>query len=91
MNRLGEAYRALGDTARAADCYRSALAVVPAYEQALNNLAALRAFQGYAATAEAGFRAAIAANPRYVPALVNLGVLLTDSGRTAEAIDLPDQ
>jgi tetratricopeptide (TPR) repeat protein len=78
----------MGDTARAAECYRRALAVVPAHEPALSNLAALRAQQGHAAEAEAGWRAALAANPRHLPSLVNLAILLTESGRTEEALPL---
>ena len=64
-----------------------ALAIVPAYDRALNNLAALRAAQGDGRAAEAGWRAALAANPRYLPALVNLAILLTDTGRHIEAVE----
>jgi tetratricopeptide (TPR) repeat protein len=61
------------------------LAIVPNYERALNNLAALRGEQGDGREAEAGFRAAVDANPRYLPALTNLAILLTDTGRGEEA------
>ena len=82
---LGESYRALGDTARAAAAYQRAIDIVPGHEQALNNLAALRGFQGDGVAAEAGFRAAAAANPRYLPAWRNLAILLTNNQRLEEA------
>ena len=72
----------------AEQAYRAALAEVPEYADALNNLGLLLMRARRYDEAEAFFRELLARHPDYANAHINLGSLLMELGRTAEAIYL---
>jgi tetratricopeptide (TPR) repeat protein len=84
---LGEAYRALGQLDRAADCCLAALRLRPDHTDAVNNLGLVRMAQGRAAEAAEQFRAAIRTSPNYGPAHNNLGNALRVLGDRRGAVE----
>ena len=85
LHNVGLGWQALGETARAEDAYRAALATVPAHAMALTNLGNLLFAAGRTAEAEAPLRAARAAEPMVADRAYNLANLLAATGRAAEA------
>lgn len=65
--------------------YRQAIALVPTYVEALNNLGNALQEQGRLTAAEDCFRTALAANPECAEAHSNLGTLLSNQCRLIEA------
>src|SRR5262245_22173940 len=69
---LAEAYRALGQLDRAADCCRTAVRLQPHAPQAVNNLGLVLLAQGKTEEAVAQFREALRLKPDYAMACNNL-------------------
>jgi tetratricopeptide (TPR) repeat protein len=84
---LAEAYRHLGEPARAVGCCRAALGLRPDYPEALNTLGLALQDLGRPGEAVEAFRHALALRPDMIAALNNRGVVLQDLGRHDEAID----
>lgn len=84
-NNLGAALQALGKTADAEACYRSALELNPGYYEAHNNLGKVLASLDRQAEAETAFRRALELNPEFCDAQNNLGNTLRSFGRLLEA------
>jgi tetratricopeptide (TPR) repeat protein len=82
---LGEAYRALGQLDRAADCCRTALRLRPHYPEAANNLGLALLGQGKTDDALAAFGDALRLKPDYAMACNNLGNALRLRGDLKEA------
>lgn len=74
-----------GDAAAAERCFREALAIAPAFAEALANLALLRERAGDVTVAESYYREALALRPDAVQVWLNLGVLLMNLKRFADA------
>jgi predicted O-linked N-acetylglucosamine transferase (SPINDLY family) len=83
---IGEAYRALGDLARAEVHIRRALALKPAYANAHNNLGNVLQAQGRLDEAVACYRQVLALNPASAGAHNNLGNVLKAQGKLNEAV-----
>jgi protein O-GlcNAc transferase len=81
----GNARKAAGDLAGAAEQYRAALQAEPEFQAALYNLGVVLRELEELAEAEACFRRLLAVNPTDVEALFNLGALLRGTMRLAEA------
>jgi tetratricopeptide (TPR) repeat protein len=78
--------RADGDAAAAQAAYEHALAIRPAYPDALNNLGNLLARAGRIAQARERFAAAVAVDPRHANAQLNLGKALVAEGKPTDAV-----
>ncbi|MGH9312893.1 MAG: tetratricopeptide repeat protein [Vicinamibacterales bacterium] len=78
---LGQISESDGDTARAAEHYRAALAADPATPGAHNNLGVLAARRGDADEARAEFRREVARHPANADAYFNLGLVEKLSNR----------
>ena len=74
-----------GNTARAIERYRAAIALRSSFPQAHNNLAIALKSAGRLDEAEASFAAALEAKPDYAEAAYNLGILLDARGADTEA------
>ena len=74
-----------GDTPRAEEGLRTALAIAPNYPEAHNRLGTILLARGNLADAEREFRAALRGAPEFAPALANLGIVLRRLGRNAES------
>ncbi len=81
---LGAAWASLGETARAAACYRAVLAIDPDYPAALNNLGNALRELGNAPESEALLRRAVALAPDNADLHQNLGMTLLAQGAMAE-------
>jgi tetratricopeptide (TPR) repeat protein len=84
--RLEGEERGDGDAVAAGAEYVRALAILPAYPDALNNLGNLLARQGRLQEARARFEAAVALDPSHGPARLNLGKALIAEGRADLAL-----
>lgn len=80
---LGVVYAQLNDVTNAADAYRKALAIDPAYQPALFNLAVLLT-TGDPPAAAGYYRQILAINPDDANVHFNLGLLLRQTGQEAE-------
>jgi SAM-dependent methyltransferase len=78
--RRGNDLRTDGRFAEAEAAYRAALALIPTYAEAHNNLGELQAAAGHTGEAEQSFQEAISLNPHYAEAHNNLGKLLRQRG-----------
>lgn len=85
LNAQGNARKAAGDVAGAADCYRQALAVDAREPSALYNLALCMRDLGQATEAEALLRRLLEVEPRDGEALFHLGEILFQRSSFAEA------
>ena len=84
---IGFALHYLGKYEEAAEHYRTAIALKPAYRDALNNLATTLFELGNVAESIAYLEKAKRIDPAFPDAYLNLGIFLWRSGRTAEAIE----
>jgi tetratricopeptide (TPR) repeat protein len=84
---LGNARRAGGDMARAADAYRQAAVVDPRSPDAANGLGVLLVQQKRANDAIALFERAIDVSPAFTEARLNLGIAYQQSGQPSRAIE----
>lgn len=84
---LGIINRKLGLPAKAATCYRKALAIHPDCPETLNNLGNVLKEQGSPAAAIKHFTKAVAIKPDYVDALANLGHTYFDYEDYEAALD----
>ncbi|MBF0181892.1 MAG: glycosyltransferase family protein [Magnetococcales bacterium] len=85
LNLAAGCHKGLGDTDRAAACWREALRLNPNDVSVLNNLGVLAWERERHGEAESAYRQALRIAPDYLSALYNLGVLLYGTGRRAEA------
>jgi tetratricopeptide (TPR) repeat protein len=83
---LGNALRARGRLAEAADHHRRAVALKPSYAEAHNNLGSALKDLGELEAATASYAEAIALKPEFAMAHHNLGIALRELGRPQEAI-----
>lgn len=83
---LGLAYEALGDTTRAAECYRDAIALKPTMAEASYNLGNVLSKTGEKLKALSCYDAAIRCKPDYYKAIVSRASLLAVIGQHGEAI-----
>lgn len=83
----GRALRAAGRFEAAADAYRRALALEPAFPEAANNLGNCLRIMWELDEAEAAYRSALAARPGFAEAWNNLGATLKNLGRADEALE----
>jgi tetratricopeptide (TPR) repeat protein len=83
---LAEAYRALGQYARAAGCCRAALRLWPDYPEALCNLGLALHGLGHESEAVDHFRRALRLRPEFPGAHNNLGIALRAMGQLNEAV-----
>ncbi len=83
----GEAYRAIGQLDRAAQCCRTALSLKPNYPEAANNLGLLLLAKGDAAAAVNELRQAVGLAPDRVLSHNNLGNALRIMGDAGGAIE----
>jgi tetratricopeptide (TPR) repeat protein len=83
---LGNALRARGRLAEAADHHRCALALNRNYAEAHNNLGSVLKDSGDLEAAEASYRQAIALKPEFALAHHNLGITLRALGRPEAAV-----
>jgi tetratricopeptide (TPR) repeat protein len=86
-NERGVALHQTGDHAGAAESYRQALAVDPAYSIARNNLAVAQFHAGKADEAVDEFREALTQTPSFVKARLNLALLLVRGRRYQLALE----
>jgi tetratricopeptide (TPR) repeat protein len=84
--RIATGSMALGDSAKAVEHLRTALAIEPSLAEARFELGVTLLRTGGAGEAIAQFEHAITLKPNYVEALVNLGITLADVGRLDEGI-----
>jgi tetratricopeptide (TPR) repeat protein len=89
--RLEGEERGDGDMAAAGAEYARALAILPAFPDALNNLGNVLARQGRLPEAHARFAAAVALDPAHGPAQLNLGKVLVEEGKQEAALPHLDQ
>ena len=82
---LGEAYRGLGDAAKARFHYERAVQLKPDYSEIHNNFGLLLQSLGDNDAAAASFEKALQYNPRMVQPYTNLGSVHRSQGRIAEA------
>jgi Flp pilus assembly protein TadD len=85
---LGSALYARGESARAVEEFRAAIALSPSYSLAHNNLATALESEGRLEEALAGYREALRLAPGLVEAGANAGSLLVRSGRHEEGLTL---
>jgi len=85
---LGLLYERLGDTARAEEYYRRAVAVDDLWYPPKVNLALLLARQGKNGEAEKLLREVLAANPQEAQVAYSLGLLVAETGNMEEAAAL---
>jgi tetratricopeptide (TPR) repeat protein len=83
---LGLAYEALGDTTRAAECYRDAIALKPTMAEASYNLGNVLSKTGEKLKALSCYDDAIRYKPDYYKAIVSRASLLAVIGQYDEAI-----
>ena len=81
----GDEHLGNGDFARAAQCYRQAIAVNPGYAKAYGNLGFTLKEQGLLEAAEESLKQAIAIDPSIADAHYLLGTLCRENGRWEEA------
>ncbi|MBF0129520.1 MAG: tetratricopeptide repeat protein [Alphaproteobacteria bacterium] len=80
-----------GRLEEAAEQYRRAVSLNPAFAEAHNNLGIALAASGRFGEAEDSYRTAVALKPGYADALFNLGVFYGDRGRFKDAVVCYDQ
>jgi predicted O-linked N-acetylglucosamine transferase (SPINDLY family) len=85
LKNLGNARRAAGDLAAAAESYRRALAISPDYVPALYNLGLVLRQSSRTGEAERCFRRVAELAPADADALFHLGSIADEQGRSAEA------
>jgi protein O-GlcNAc transferase len=84
-NGLGEAYRGLGRSAEAVECFREAIRLEPAFAAAQHALGRVLLDQGELEAAITSFRQSLAARPDNERVHLNLGRALQLQGRLEEA------
>ncbi len=88
---LGSAYQAIGNVKEASQAYRRALALAPAYLEALNNLGAIHADALDRLSSEAWLLRGLATSPEYAAGWNNLASIRLHDGRAGAAAKAAQQ
>jgi predicted CXXCH cytochrome family protein len=84
---LGNAWRAAGNPAKAAEAYQKAVVVQPDSARASRNLGIALQESGQSARAEEALKRAIQLGPKDAPAWMELGLVATSEGRIPQGLE----